>query len=32
MKELYQKADPQYNGRITVPMLWDKKTGMFSAW
>ncbi|KAF1972213.1 hypothetical protein BU23DRAFT_468437 [Bimuria novae-zelandiae CBS 107.79] len=25
IKELYLKADPQYNGRITVPMLWDKK-------
>merc|ERR1712032_313484 len=25
MKELYLKADPQYNGRITVPLLWDKK-------
>lgn len=27
MKELYLKADPHYNGRITVPMLWDKKNG-----
>ncbi|KAF2181697.1 glutathione S-transferase [Zopfia rhizophila CBS 207.26] len=25
MRELYLKADPQYNGRITVPLLWDKK-------
>ncbi|KAF2714823.1 glutathione S-transferase [Pleomassaria siparia CBS 279.74] len=25
VKELYLKADPQYNGRITVPLLWDKK-------
>lgn len=27
IKELYLKADPKYNGRVTVPMLWDKKTG-----
>jgi putative glutathione S-transferase len=27
MKELYLKADPQYNGRITVPLLWDTKHG-----
>lgn len=26
MKELYFKADPGYNGRITLPVLWDKKT------
>ncbi|KAJ4353687.1 uncharacterized protein N0V89_005417 [Didymosphaeria variabile] len=25
LKELYLKADPQYKGRITLPMLWDKK-------
>lgn len=25
LKELYQKADPQYEGRYTVPALWDKK-------
>lgn len=29
LKELYLKADPQYNGRITVPMLWDKKARKF---
>lgn len=23
--ELYTKADNQYNGRVTVPVLWDKK-------
>lgn len=23
--ELYQKADPGYSGRVTVPVLWDKK-------
>jgi putative glutathione S-transferase len=26
IKELYLKADPQYSGRVTVPLLWDKKT------
>ena len=26
MKELYQKADPGYEGRFTVPALWDKRT------
>ena len=25
--EIYQKADPEYSGRVTVPVLWDKKTG-----
>lgn len=25
--EIYQKADPHYTGRITVPILWDKQTG-----
>ncbi|KAG0045447.1 S-glutathionyl-(chloro)hydroquinone reductase [Gryganskiella cystojenkinii] len=27
MKDLYLKANPDYSGRITVPVLWDKKTG-----
>ena len=27
LKELYLKADPQYNGRITIPLLWDKNQG-----
>jgi putative glutathione S-transferase len=27
MKELYLKADPEYEGRFTVPVLWDKKVG-----
>ncbi|PVI02786.1 hypothetical protein DM02DRAFT_522120 [Periconia macrospinosa] len=27
LKELYLKADSSYNGRITVPMLFDKKQG-----
>ena len=26
LKELYKKADPEYEGRYTVPALWDKKT------
>ncbi|KAF8155953.1 glutathione S-transferase [Crassisporium funariophilum] len=26
VKDLYQKADPGYGGRFTVPVLWDKKT------
>jgi putative glutathione S-transferase len=24
--QLYLKADPSYEGRVTVPILWDKKT------
>ena len=26
MRELYEKAEPGYEGRYTVPCLWDKKT------
>ncbi|KAF4972963.1 hypothetical protein FZEAL_9463 [Fusarium zealandicum] len=26
IKELYLKADPSYEGRYTIPVLWDKKT------
>ena len=26
LKELYYHADPNYTGRFTVPVLWDKKT------
>ena len=26
LKQLYLKADPNYEGRYTVPVLWDKKT------
>lgn len=26
IKELYFRAEPEYEGRFTVPMLWDKKT------
>jgi putative glutathione S-transferase len=25
--ELYQRADPSYSGRVTVPILWDKEAG-----
>jgi len=25
MHQLYAKADPRYSGRVTVPVLWDKK-------
>jgi len=26
MRDLYLTADPQYEGRFTVPVIWDKKT------
>lgn len=26
LKDLYLKADPNYSGRVTVPVLWDKET------
>lgn len=26
LHELYTKADPKYTGRVTVPVLWDKKS------
>ena len=26
MYQVYLKADPAYNGRVTVPVLWDKQT------
>lgn len=29
LKELYYKADPDYSGRFTVPVLWDKKNNKF---
>ncbi len=25
--EIYQRADPSYTGRVTVPVLWDRRTG-----
>jgi putative glutathione S-transferase len=28
IRELYSKADPSYQGRFTVPVLWDKKKGI----
>ncbi len=27
LREVYVKADPSYTGRVTVPVLWDKKEG-----
>ncbi len=27
MWQVYTEADPTYTGRVTVPVLWDKKTG-----
>ncbi len=27
LRELYVAADPNYTGRVTVPVLWDKKRG-----
>src|SRR5829696_7383585 len=27
LRELYAKADPDYTGRVTTPVLWDKETG-----
>ena len=26
LREVYQKADPNYTGRVTTPVLWDKET------
>ena len=26
MHQVYTAADPDYSGRVTVPVLWDKKT------
>jgi putative glutathione S-transferase len=27
LREVYARADARYSGRVTVPILWDKKTG-----
>lgn len=27
LHEVYTKAEPEYSGRVTVPTLWDRKTG-----
>ena len=27
LREVYQKADPDYTGRVTTPVLWDKERG-----
>ena len=29
LKQLYEKAEPGYEGRYLVPTLWDKKSGKF---
>jgi len=29
LRELYFMANPNYEGRFTVPVLWDKKKGMY---
>ena len=31
MHEIYTKADPTYTGRVTVPVLWDKKTATIAS-
>ena len=28
LREIYVKSDPLYSGRVTVPVLWDKNTGV----
>lgn len=27
LRDVYLKVDPRYSGRVTVPVLWDKRTG-----
>ena len=27
LRDIYAKADPNFTGRVTVPILWDKETG-----
>jgi putative glutathione S-transferase len=31
LKELYLRADPNYTGRITIPLLWDRHHGKEAA-
>ena len=31
LRQLYEKADKNYSGRITVPVLWDKKKGQIGS-
>lgn len=31
LRDLYEKANPGYSGRVTVPVLWDKKRGLRDA-
>jgi putative glutathione S-transferase len=26
-RDIYTRADPKFSGRVTVPILWDKKNG-----
>lgn len=28
LRDIYVKSDPVYSGRVTVPVLWDKQTGV----
>ena len=32
ISELYHMANPEYKGRFTVPVLWDKKLGTIGKW
>ncbi|EPZ14850.1 hypothetical protein M622_05175 [Thauera terpenica 58Eu] len=29
MHQIYTAADPEYSGRVTIPVLWDKKQNLF---
>lgn len=29
LKDVYKKGEPGFDGRFTVPMLWDTKTGKY---
>ena len=31
LRQLYEKADPKYEGRYLVPTLWDKKKGTLTS-
>ena len=30
LRQLYEKADPNFQGRVALPTLWDKKQGIFT--
>jgi putative glutathione S-transferase len=32
IREIYFKANPNYDARFTVPVLWDKKLGTIGKW